>query len=83
MLNEVQILRKELNELKGIKTVNGLPEAPQHHQQHHQQQRMQQGGRQMQQGGGRQQQQQFKYDPNNFIGVQADEILKQLQIGHD
>ncbi len=85
LLNEVQTLRKELNELKGIKTVSGLPEVPQHHQQHNSQQQqrmMQQGGRQMQQGG-RQQQQQFKYDPNNFIGVQADEILKQLQIGHD
>ncbi len=89
LLNEVQNLRRELNELKGIKTVNGLPEPPQQHhqqhpQQHSQQQRnMQQGGRQMQQGGGRQQQSQFKYDPNNFINVQADEILKQLQIGHD
>ncbi len=83
LLNEVQMLRKELNELKGIKTV---PEPPQQHgsQQHAQQRMMQQGGRQMQQGGGRQQQQsQFKYDPNNFINVQADEILKQLQLGHD
>ncbi len=83
LLNEVQTLRKEVNELKGIKTVSGLPEPPQHQQQTGRGQ-IQQGGRQMQQGGRgqmQQQQQQFKYDPNNFLGVQADEILKQLQIG--
>jgi hypothetical protein len=39
LLNEVQMLRRELNELKGIKTVNGLPEPPQQQHSQHQQQK--------------------------------------------
>jgi inner membrane protein involved in colicin E2 resistance len=78
LLNELQGLKKEMNEMKGIKTVqtpssnhSSLPippnsQIPQAHR-----------GRAQQQ---QQQQQNFRYDMNNIASLQADEILKQLTI---
>lgn len=86
LLNEVQSLRKEVNELKGIKTVPDVQSSQQHHQQqmnpHQMQQRMQQPPQRSGMGG-RQQSSQFKYDPNNIASLKADEILSQLHLGHD
>lgn len=88
LLNEVQSLRKEVNELKGIKTI---PEVPQHHMNssHSQQQQQRTTSQQSHRSGGagmggrQQQSNQFRYDPNNIASLKADEILQQLHLGHD
>ncbi len=75
LLNEVQSLKKEINEMKGIKTVQTssgqLPTPPQN--------KAPVGrrpGTASQPSGSNP----FRYDPNDVSTLRADEILKQLQI---
>lgn len=85
LLNEVQSLKREINEMKGIKTVqtnsssssssNMLP-PPQ----------TANGGRRVSSNNNTSNSQsmnQFRYDPNNIASLQADEILKHLSVPHN
>ncbi len=74
LLNEVQALKREVNELKGVKTVSSS-HAPQQHS------HVQQGGRQSNQRSS--QQQPMRYDANNLASLRAEEILQQLTLNHE
>jgi hypothetical protein len=74
LLNEVQSLKKEINEIKGIKTVSTsgqMPTPPQN-----------KGapGRRPTTASQPSGSNPFRYDPNDVSTLRADEILKQLQI---
>lgn len=70
LLNELQSLKREVNELKGIKTVqtSNMPSQPTLNRQTNSRSAPQAS------------QNKFVYDPNNITSLQADEILKQLSI---
>ncbi len=77
LLNEVQALKREVNELKGVKTVSSS-HVPQ------QQSHVQQGGRHSMQSNQRSSQQQpMRYDANNLASLRAEEILQQLTLNHE
>ncbi len=74
LLNEIQSLKKEINEMKGIKTVqtpqasSSVPSKPTP------------AGRRPQTASAPSGSNPFRYDPNDVSTLRADEILKQLQI---
>ncbi len=86
LLNEVQSLKRELNEMKGIKTVqtsNNLPNPPSQNGRVPQQNNARNNNNNMRTNNNNNSMNQFRYDPNNIASLQADEILKQLSIHHE
>lgn len=71
LLNELQSLKREVNELKGVKTVTSS-HVPQQSQGRHPQQQQRSS-----------QQQPMRYDANNLASLRAEEILQQLTLNHD
>jgi hypothetical protein len=74
LLNEIQSLKKEINEMKGIKTIptsqasSSVPS------------KATPAGRRPQTASAPSGSNPFRYDPNDVSTMRADEILKQLQI---
>jgi len=90
LLNEVQALKKELNEMKGIKTVqtsNNSPNTPSQNNrmppQNNNNMRNMNNNNMRNNTNNNNTMNQFRYDPNNIVSLQADEILKQLTIHHE
>ncbi len=79
LLNELTSVRKELNEMKGIKTIStpNTSSTSSINQQQNNRMNQQQNMRQTQSNGG------LRYDANNFASLRADEILQQLQINQN
>ncbi len=75
LLNEVQALKREVNELKGVKTVSSSHAPQQSH--------VQQGRHPMQSNQRSSQQQAMRYDANNLASLRAEEILQQLTLNHE